>query len=616
MLKNKKLAKLVAVASVAAFGVTIPAITDAGRTRSTETRIQHERPIRPSRGEADATERNRTERQPREVKRERERTDEREHATHREESRESFYEVNRQENIKEVNKENKVEDEYNRESANRKDTDTVIYSRDDEDDKQDINITINNNVNVDNDVDNTVDNKVDNKVDNNVNNNVENTVDNRVDNDVNNENNVSNNNENDVRNENNVNNNNYNDVRNENNNTNQNDNNVNNENNNNNTNKNTNNNDNDNSNSNTNINDNDNTNNNANINDNDNTNNNANINDNDNDNTNSNANINDNDNSNSNANTNDNDINNNGNSGNSGGNGSNGGGVTPPKKDEVVYSNKILGDVDSDGKVTQADAELLMKYINKKITCEDLDLSVADVNKDNAINIKDTVNILKYVQGKEYSPGIGERIPLDELIIVEDDPRTGMTLYKPVIYLYPIKKTNVFVNLNFDGTFTCTYPKINDGWKVVAEPDGTLTDKTGRTYGYLFWEGDTKVPMKFNEGFCVAGKDTEAFLLDKLAYLGLNDKEINDFMVFWLPRMQDNPYNLISFQTDNYLKAAQLKVSPQPDTMIRVFMAWKKADNFVHIKEQKLAKTQRKGFAIVEWGGTEVMDGIKNYLIQ
>lgn len=604
MLKNKKLAKLVAVASVAAFGVTIPAITDAGRTRSTETRIQHERPIRPSRGEADATERNRTERQPREVKRERERTDEREHATHREESRESFYEVNRQENIKEVNKENKVEDEYNRESANRKDTDTVIYSRDDEDDKQDINITINNNVNVDNDVDNTVDNKVDNKVGNNVNNNVENNVDNRVDNDVNNENNVSNNNENDVRNENNVNNNNYNDVRNENNNTNQNDNNVNNENNNNNTNENTNNNDNDNSNSNTNINDNDNTNNNANINDNDN------------DNTNSNANINDNDNTNSNANTNDNDINNNGNSGNSGGNGSNGGGVTPPKKDEVVYSNKILGDVDSDGKVTQADAELLMKYINKKITCEDLDLSVADVNKDNAINIKDTVNILKYVQGKEYSPGIGERIPLDDLIIVEDDPRTGMTLYKPVIYLYPIKKTNVFVNLNFDGTFTCTYPKINDGWKVVAEPDGTLTDKTGRTYGYLFWEGDTKVPMEFNEGFCVAGKDTEAFLLDKLAYLGLNDKEINDFMVFWLPRMQDNPYNVISFQTDNYLKAAQLKVSPQPDTMIRVFMAWKKADNFVHLKEQKLAKIQRKGFALVEWGGTEVMDGTKNYLIQ
>lgn len=587
MLNNKKLVKFVALASAAAFGVTIPAITDASSTRSSEARIQHEHPARPSRDEVGKTGQNRTERQPREVRHEQERTDEREHATHREESRESFYEVNRQENIKEVNKENKVEDEYNRESANRKDTDTVIYSRDDEDDKQDINITINNNVNVDNDVDNTVDNRVDNIVDNNVNNNVENNVDNRVDNDVNNENNVSNTNENDVRNENNVSNNNDNDVRNENNNTNQNDNNVNNENNNNNTNKNTNNNDNDNSNSNTNINDNDNTNSNANINDNDNTNNNSN--------------------------TNDNDINNNG---NSGGNGSNGGGVTPPKKDEVVYSDKILGDVDSDGKVTQADAELLMKYINHKITCEDLDLSVADVNKDNAINIKDTVNILKYVQGKEHSPGIGERIPLKDIIIVEDDSRAGMTLYKPVIYLYPTKKTNVFVNLDFDGIFTCTYPRINDGWKVSAEPDGTLKDKNGRNYSYLFWEGDTKVPMEFNEGFCVAGKDTEAFLLDKLSYMGLNDKEINDFMVFWLPRMQDNPYNVISFQMDNYLKAAQLKVSPRPDTMIRVFMAWKKSDNFVNIKAQNLVKTQRKGFALVEWGGTEVMDGSQINLLQ
>ena len=505
MLNNKKLVKFVALASAAAFGVTIPAITDASRTRSSETRIQHERPARSSRDDVAQTGQNRIERQPREVRHEQERTDEREHATHREESRESFYEVNRQENIKEVNKENKVEDEYNRESANRKDTDTVIYSRDDEDDKQDINITINNNVNVDNDVNNDV------------NNNVENNVDNRVDNDVNNENtnNNFNSNENDVRNENN---------------------------------------------------------------------------NNDNDNTSSN----------------DNDITNN----------DNNGGSTPPKKDDVVYSNKILGDVDSDGKVTQADAELLVDYIGEKIACEDLDLSVADVNKDNTINIMDAVNILNYVKGKDCSPGIGERIPINDFIIVEDNPLVGMTLYKPVIYLYPTKKTNVFVNLDFDGTFTCTYPKINDGWKVVAEPDGTLTDKNGRTYGYLFWEGDTKVPMEFAEGFCVAGKDTEAFLLDKLAYLGLNDKEINDFMVFWLPRMQENPYNVISFQTDNYLKAAQLEVSPRPDTMIRVFMAWKKADNFVDIKEQKLAKTQRKGFALVEWGGTEVMDGTKNYLIQ
>lgn len=63
-------------------------------------------------------------------------------------------------------------------------------------------------------------------------------------------------------------------------------------------------------------------------------------------------------------------------------------------------------------------------------------------------------------------------------------------------------------------------------------------------------------------------------MLDKLSYLGLNDKEINDFMVFWLLRMQDNPYNVIAFQGDNYLRAARLDVSPQPDTVLRGFMAW------------------------------------------
>ena len=42
---------------------------------------------------------------------------------------------------------------------------------------------------------------------------------------------------------------------------------------------------------------------------------------------------------------------------------------------------------------------------------------------------------------------------------------------KPVIYLYPEKTTEVDVKVNLDGTFTTTYPKYNDGWNVVAEPD-------------------------------------------------------------------------------------------------------------------------------------------------
>lgn len=270
------------------------------------------------------------------------------------------------------------------------------------------------------------------------------------------------------------------------------------------------------------------------------------------------------------------------------------------------------------GKVTKDDAEILSEYIKGNITCDDLDLSVADVNRDRRIDQRDCINIRRYVDGKRCSPGIGRKlsdIASGTIVAGYYIPDDGMC-YKPVIYLYPTQKTDVFVNLSLDGKVTCTYPKINEGWHVIAEPDGTLTDKNGRTYGYLFWEGATKVPMDLSEGFCVAGKDTEAFLLDKLSYLGLNDKEINDFIVFWLPRMQDNPYNVIAFQKDNYLRAARLDVSPQPDTVIRVFMAWKKFDNFVTINPQKLERAQRKGFSLVEWGGTEVKSGNSFSVIQ
>ena len=164
------------------------------------------------------------------------------------------------------------------------------------------------------------------------------------------------------------------------------------------------------------------------------------------------------------------------------------------------------------------------------------------------------------------------------------------------------------VNLFLDGEITCTYPKLNECWDVIAEPDGTLTDKKGKHYNYLFWEGITHKPMDFSTGFCVAGKDVEEFLQDKLSYMGMNEKEINDFMVYWLPQMQDNSYNIISFQKQNYVETAVLDVTPAPDTSIRVFMAWKKSANKVDIKPQQLDKIERKGFTLVEWGGGEVTD--------
>ena len=177
---------------------------------------------------------------------------------------------------------------------------------------------------------------------------------------------------------------------------------------------------------------------------------------------------------------------------------------------------------------------------------------------------------------------------------------------KPVIYLYPEETTQVEVALDYDGGLTHTYPAYGDGWQVTAQPDGTLTDETGREYYCLFWEGESRWEYDFSRGFCVAGLDTAAFLEDALAQLGLTDQEAQELIIYWLPKMEGNRYNLIAFQGEAYTGHARLTVTPEPDTLLRVFMAWKPVEAPVDLPAQELAAPERRGFTVVEWGGVEL----------
>lgn len=176
---------------------------------------------------------------------------------------------------------------------------------------------------------------------------------------------------------------------------------------------------------------------------------------------------------------------------------------------------------------------------------------------------------------------------------------------KPVIYLYPEETAEASVTL--EGVdFGTTYPKYNGGWTVTAQPDGTLTDHEGREYSYLFWDGDIEISPDFSKGFCVPGEDTEEFLQKTLSEMGLTPKEYNEFIVYWLPLMEKNDYNLISFQGENYGEAARLTVSPEPDSVLRVFMAWKVIKKPIDIEPQSFEPFERNGFTVVEWGGMKV----------
>lgn len=180
-------------------------------------------------------------------------------------------------------------------------------------------------------------------------------------------------------------------------------------------------------------------------------------------------------------------------------------------------------------------------------------------------------------------------------------------VYKPVIYLYPTQKTDIEVVLDFNGALTTTYPKYNNGWSVTASPDGTLTANE-REYYCLFWEGKPNVEYDLTKGFCIKGEETEEFLEKSLKELGLTDKEANEFIIFWLPKMENNKYNIISFQDELYTENAKLNVTPAPDTVIRVFMAWKASDEFKEMEAQALTSLKRNGFTLVEWGGTQIQN--------
>ena len=196
----------------------------------------------------------------------------------------------------------------------------------------------------------------------------------------------------------------------------------------------------------------------------------------------------------------------------------------------------------------------------------------------------------------------GQPSSVDALIV-----KRGFATEKPVIYLYPTVPTVCSVRVDLDGRLTCTYPDHGrDGWHgFTAHPDGTLVFPDGREYYCLYWEGMQDTVFGFSSGFCVRGEDTAAFLADALPRLGLTAREANEMIIYWLPRMQDNAYNVISFQTSAYVDTARLDVTPASDTVIRVFMAWYGTDAPVDIPAQELTAPARDGFVLVEWGGAE-----------
>lgn len=190
--------------------------------------------------------------------------------------------------------------------------------------------------------------------------------------------------------------------------------------------------------------------------------------------------------------------------------------------------------------------------------------------------------------------------------IVDKNVLDGVNGYeKPIIYLYPTTD-NTEVTIEFEKPYllTTTYPKYINRWNVIANKNGDLHDLNNKYYYGLYFEEKNTNDINFKEGFYVTKENAIEFLEEKLSIIGLNDKEKNEFIMYWLPILEKNEKNLVYFELtssrENYNK---LKVTPKPDSILRFSIHIKKVDKKVNINEQVLEKFNRVGFTLVEWGG-------------
>ena len=266
--------------------------------------------------------------------------------------------------------------------------------------------------------------------------------------------------------------------------------------------------------------------------------------------------------------------------------------------------------------------------ISRTIKMEELVQTGINSKGDKIYELKDTNHsLLKQVYENDYGVGFGydqQKIPFSEFVKRHPvffwiDPFGRLIKFqnnkflpaaecgKPVIYLYPEKPTKVEVKISPVGGFTYTEPQYDNGWSVVAQPDGLLTElKSGKQYPYLFWEGRGGLYKIPDKGFMVKREEVHNFLQDKLLQLGLNQNESQEFMEYWEPYMQEKPYYFITFMGNKEAdQIAPLEVSPKPDTVIRILMDFKPLDEPIEVQGYLIRTPERKGFTVVEWGGVK-----------
>lgn len=187
---------------------------------------------------------------------------------------------------------------------------------------------------------------------------------------------------------------------------------------------------------------------------------------------------------------------------------------------------------------------------------------------------------------------------------------------KPALYLYPEKEVNLSVTVHPNGYITESIPPHGEqGWNIVAKPDGTILEHAeygvqNTEYSYLYYEAAIKnITVPKDRGWIKTTDQFPVFFADILPKLGLNEKESQDFLDYWLPKLtsEGNRWFITLIDEDEVNRVEPVSFSVQPDNFLRIRFYFENIDQKIispitayHIPN---IQYERSGFTVIDWGG-------------
>lgn len=124
--------------------------------------------------------------------------------------------------------------------------------------------------------------------------------------------------------------------------------------------------------------------------------------------------------------------------------------------------------------------------------------------------------------------------------------------------------------------------------------------------GYISYEDVLEIYPEVIEGIVISKDETYDYLIQTLSGLGLGYGETARFMLYWLPRLQEHEYNLISFLGEWLNEQIPLEIEPTANKINRIFMVFQGLDEPIDIPLQEIPLLKNAEFDVIEVSAIEI----------